>query len=279
VRAIDRAVFSLMLSAGPFGCARPGQIRAILIVLLSASAVAQQGQFRWASPQQDSALFAEVAGVFKRELLPDKVFNVKRVERLGIWRESVLVVIASKQADAQGWDLFEAFNFNTRTQVKAPVPKAAFERWEFETLAHFDTRDNPDIVFRHLSCDECDSAEHLLGSFRYDPVAGVWTIREWPDNNGQDLYIGGMLGESEEGSWVMDDCRHTVRDLTADGLDDVAIRCRETLDSKPNVDWTFLYTLERGKLLRRTLHGGDELTSPVQAALAKFGIRIVYSLK
>ena len=254
------------------------KITTILVLLLSASAVAQRAQFRWANRHQDSALFAKVARVLKRELSPDGVFAVKSVERVGIWRESALVVIASKRADSEAWELFEAFNFNIRTHVKASVPKASFERWEFEGLAHFESRENPDIVFRHLSCDECDSADHLLGSFRYDPKAGIWTIREWPDNDGQDLYIGGMPGETEEGAWVEDDCSHVVRDLTGDGLDDVAIRCRETLDSKPNADWTFLYTVEDGKLTQRTLHGSDKLTSRVQTALAKFGIRIVYPL-
>jgi hypothetical protein len=164
----------LTLSVYGRSAGQPRRSRRSSSFFLSASAVAQRAQFRWANHHQDSALFAKVARIFKRELSPDGVFAVKSVERVGIWRESALVVITSKRADSEAWELFEAFNFNTRTHVKASVPKASFERWEFERLAHFDSRENPDIVFRHLSCDECDSADHLLGSFRYDPKEGIW---------------------------------------------------------------------------------------------------------
>jgi len=70
------------------------------------------------------------------------------------------------------------------------------------------------------------------------------------------------------------DCLYAVSDITGDGLDDVAVRCRESLQPDPEKpskrvtsDTTVLYTAAGGRLTKTVVGRGSAFSSSVQGTL------------
>jgi hypothetical protein len=261
-------------------------IRTIILLVVAASAVCalgQESEFRWASRTQDKYLFKEVEAAFANDLRPDREtgntlpMTGKFIERLGIRKDSAIVIIAEKQGKADPYTVFRAFNFNRRTKTKAPILGKDVEwlwMWRLEKMTQL-TPNGTDIVFQFLTCTECETTR-LLSSFHYESRTGVWQLRQWSKEDGAALVIGSDVQYGDDGFYYYD-CLHTVRDLTGDGIDDVAVRCRESLDPDPEKmskkrvtkDETLLYTYKDGTLSRMVVRKGDELEAVVQNALCE----------
>jgi hypothetical protein len=75
------------------------------------------------------------------------------------------------------------------------------------------------------------------------------------------------------------ECRHTTRDLAQDGIDDVAVRWRELVDSgngKPNrvtKDETVFYALKQGAFVGAAWRRSDLRNADVQAALCRTAMK------
>jgi hypothetical protein len=97
-------------------------------------------------------------------------------------------------------------------------------------------------------------------------------LRHWSEEDGDDLMIGSDHQFGDDGIYSYE-CLHTVQDLNKDGLDDVAVRCREILDDgkikRVTKDWTVLYTVQNGVFKRTVLHGSDPMNALVQTALCQ----------
>jgi hypothetical protein len=203
--------------------------------------------------------------------------SVKYVERIGEFRGISLVILGNKETGADVYPIFRAFSFSPKSGGKTVIRdmKGNIEwlpLWKFDKIAHFQDSQSPDVVFRFFSCTECE-AEELLGSFHYESQGKSWTLRHWSEADGDDLMIGSDKQFGEDGIYSYT-CLHTVEDLTKDGFDDAAVRCRETVDagsgkSKVTKDETLLYTLRQGDFARTVLRSADPLNADVQAALCR----------
>jgi hypothetical protein len=86
--------------------------------------------------------------------------------------------------------------------------------------------------------------------------------------------IGSDVQYGDDGFYHYD-CLHVVSDVTRDGLDDVAIRCRESVQPDPEEalkrvtrDETLLYTAGRdSKLVRMVIGKTSEYATVVRGAL------------
>ena len=142
----------------------------------------------------------------------------------------------------------------------------------FEKVAHFTSAGETDVTFQFLDCTECE-AERLLGSFHYVSSTGTWEVRQWSKEDGAALVIGSDVQYGDDGPlWY--DCLHAVHDITGDGLDDVAVRCRESLQPAPEKrfkrvtsDTTLLYTAVGGWLTRTVVGKGSAFSSSVHSTL------------
>jgi hypothetical protein len=261
-------------------------IRAVLLLVVAASAVCASGQeseFRWVTKAQDKNLFKQVEAAFANDLRPDRdtgntvPMTGKFIERLGIRGDSALVIMGEKQGKADPYTVFRAFNFNRRTKTKAPIVGKDVEwlwMWHLEKVTQLSPKDT-DIVFQFLTCTECETTR-LLASFQYASRTGLWQLRQWSKEDGAAIVIGSDVQYGDDGFYYYD-CLHTVRDLTGDGLDDVAVRCRESLDPDPGKkskkrvtkDETLLYSYKDGMFSRVVVRKGEELEAVVQNALCE----------
>jgi len=251
--------------------------------LITCNLAAQQTEFKWVTASTDSAIYERVKAAFTSELAPDPYdpkSNVvrqlaKSIERIGLRDNSLLVVIGEKESTTDPYTVSRAFSLDLRTNAKFPVRSKGVEwlwMWRFEKVAHFTSADETDVTFQFLDCTECE-AERLLGSFHYVPSTGTWEVRQWSKEDGGALVIGSDVQYGDAGSlWY--DCLHAVSDVTGDGLDDVVVRCRESLQPNPEKpfkrvtsDRTVLYTLAGGQLTRTVVGKGSEFSSSVQGTL------------
>jgi hypothetical protein len=98
--------------------------------------------------------------------------------------------------------------------------------------------------------------------------------RHWSKEDDAGLMIGDDVRSGDEGFYYTD-CLHTVGKLTGKGLDDVAVRCRQRVQSDPGQpqervtrDETLLYTADKkGKLTRVVVGATSEYFTAIQAAL------------
>jgi len=201
---------------------------------------------------------------------------VRYVDKVGTIGDAALVIIGHKEHNGDPYPVYRAFNLNLSTHAKTLLRTKRtewFSMWKFKTLAHFELRNGSDVVFRYFSCTECESVE-LLGAFHYDADARLWRIRTWTNEDGDSLMIGSDAQHGDDQDYLYD-CLHSISDLTGDGLDDVAVRCRESvspLENKPSTvtkDETLLYTLKGGRLARIVLSKGGKLPEVVRLALCE----------
>jgi hypothetical protein len=251
--------------------------------LITSSVAAQQDQFRWVTARTDAVIYGKVKAEFSSELAPDPYDAksnvvrdlVKSIERIGLRGSSSLVVIGEKESKTDPYTVFRAFSFDLRTKSKSPVRSKGVEwlwMWRFEKIAHFTSADETDVTFQFLDCTECE-AERLLGSFHYVPSTGTWEVRQWSKEDGAALVIGSDVQDGDDGL-IWYDCLHAVDDITGDRLDDVAVRCRESLQPDPEKpskhvtsDTTVLYTAVGGRLTKTVVRRGSALSSSVQGTL------------
>lgn len=125
--------------------------------------------------------------------------------------------------------------------------------WHLMEIAHFESHSPPDVGY--LSCTECE-AQSLLASFYFDPRSNEWDIRHWSKEDGDSLLIGSDHQYGDDGIYD-DECLHAVRNLNGDGLEEVAVRCRERIEandpkghSRVTKDETLFYTLKNGAFSR-----------------------------
>jgi hypothetical protein len=144
--------------------------------------------------------------------------------------------------------------------------------WRVEKVTHLTSADDTDIVFQFLTCTECES-ERLLAAVHYAVNTGTWELRQWSKEDGAGLMIGSDAQYGDDGFYHYD-CLHAIADVTGDGLDDVAIRCRETVQPDPEKplkrvtrDETLLYTARDGKLARAVIDKTSAKATTVQDVL------------
>jgi hypothetical protein len=248
---------------------------------------AQQDGFRWLNERTDSDRLRQVVDAFSNELRPDREgetggylpHTVKYIHKVGTVGNAALVILGHKENESDPYPVYRAFNYNLSTHTKASLTTKNspttdsewFPMWRFERVAHFERRNSADVVFRYYSCTECESVQ-LLTSFHYDADAKLWRTRTWSKEDGDSLMIGSDAQHGDDQDYFYD-CLHVIRDLTGDGLDDAAVRCREHVspfDSKPPTitkDETLLYTLKTGRLTRIVLSKSGKVPEAVQSAL------------
>ncbi|HXO38325.1 MAG TPA: hypothetical protein VN872_06790, partial [Candidatus Acidoferrum sp.] len=168
------------------------------------------------------------------------------------------------------------FSFDLRTQTKAPVRSKDtgwFWMWRLEKVAHLESAGDTDILFQFLTCTECE-ATRILADFHYSTSSSTWEMRQWSEEDGTGIIIGDDVQYGEDGFYYTD-CLHTIRDLTGKGLDDVAVRCRESVQPDPKQplkrvtrDETLLYTAAKdGNLTRMLVDETSRYAIAVRAAL------------
>ena len=245
-------------------------------------AFAQNPDFKWIDRHKDSALFQEIQTSFSDELAPDRSqtgtipMTIKFIHRIALRKNAALVLIAEKENEEIPYTAFRAFNFDLGTKRKSPLrteDMAGFWMWRLEKVAGFTSADDTDIAFQFLSCTECE-ATHLLGAFHYSAAAGVWDLRQWSKEDGPWLMIGNDPQYGDDGAYLYD-CLHVITDVTSHGLQDVAVRCRESFQpdlEKPSKrvtkDETLLYHASKnGQLTRTVIEKHSPHFATVQAAL------------
>lgn len=247
-------------------------LRLLSLLVLTHSALTQE--FQWVKRTESPETWGLVEKAFVKELTPDRpgeTGNVvpmteKRVTRIGTFKDSALVLIEYRENSSDPYPIFRAFNFNLKSQTKTVIgvkEASWFSMWRFLKIAYFEDHATPDVVFRYLSCTECE-AESLLASFRFESSSGIWTVRHWSAEDGDSVLIGSDHQYGEDGIYDFD-CLHTVSDLNGDGLDDVAVRCRESVEgdrpgetSKIAKDETLLYSLRDNVFSRSLLLKGPD---------------------
>ena len=251
-------------------------------MLLATSAAGQQSQFRWLNASADAVMLEHVQAAFSSELTPDNdsqshtvPMTVKFIERVGLRGNAALVILGEKESKTDPFTIYRAFSFDLQTKAKSPVRSAGAEwfwMWRVEKVTHLTSKDDTDIVFQFLTCTECES-ERLLAVVHYAVNTGTWELRQWSKEDGAGLMIGSDVQYGDDGFYHYD-CLHGIADVTGDGLDDVAIRCRESVQPDPERplkrvkrDETLLYTSRDGKLARVVIDKTSTKATSVQDVL------------
>jgi len=118
-------------------------------------------EFRWLDEQNDAAQWSKVEAAFGDELKPDEpdpdslTYDYKHVERVGITNNSALVIVGYRPTTASpDLEYFRAFNFDLVSGLRSSIinPERAgtvplyMWKWEFSTLARFESSPVPDVV-------------------------------------------------------------------------------------------------------------------------------------
>jgi hypothetical protein len=257
-------------------------ISSVILVFLTACAAGQKSEFRWLNANADSVVLEQVQTAFSSELTPDHdpqlntvPMTVKFIERVGLRSNAALVILGEKESKTDPFAIFRAFSFDLQTKAKSPVRSAGVEwfwMWRVEKVTHLTSADDTDIVFQFLTCTECES-ERLLAAAHYAVNKGTWELRQWSKEDGAGLMIGSDVQYGDDGFYHYD-CLHAIADVTGDGLDDVVIRCRESVQPDPEKplkrvarDETLLYTARDGKLSRAVIDKTSPKAATVQDVL------------
>jgi hypothetical protein len=236
-----------------------------------------ESEFRWLDEQNDAALWSKVEVAFSDELKPDKpdpdslTYDYKHLERVGVTNNSALVIVGYQPTTSPDLEYFRAFNFNLVSDLRSSIinPERAgavplyMWKWEFSRLARFESSPVPDVVFYYLNCSECEP-ETILASLRFDSATRTWEIRSWGGGKPEwwmtrvGLVIDMDLSVSATLSY---NCLYGISDFNGDGLDELAIRCRELTEDEHRTshlaDSTVLYSLKRGKFVVELVTAGD----------------------
>jgi hypothetical protein len=253
-----------------------------LLSVNSVNATGQKSDFRWLNAKADSGVLEGIETAFSSELAPDHDpqsrtlrMTVKFIERVGLRGNSALVILGEKESKTDPFTAFRAFSFDLQTKAKSPIRSAGMEwfwMWRVEKVTHLTSADDTDIVFQFLNCTECEW-QRLLAAMHYTVKTGTWELREWSKEDGAGLMIGSDIQYGDDGYYYYD-CLHAIADVTGDGLDDVAIRCRERVRPDPEKplkwvrrDETLLYTARDGKLARTVIANTSEYATVVRKTL------------
>lgn len=279
---------------------------AAIWVLMAAStiAAAQSADFRWLDPDRDAVRFAEVRRAMESELQPDPPvestpgMQVKRLERVGVLNDVALaLLVGQNEKDAPEW--WRAFSYDFRTQElrhlyhDEPDEGRQGMPWFFllnvEPPAHFE-KGVTDIPFEHRmrpSCDECETY-WFMHSFRFDADSRAWSVRrfttQWDMTEyGFDSDAGVLVGAEMQFHYNPEHvhgfaCVRAIQDFTGQGVDNLAVRCRETrykVADQPlqpdkiirNDMW--LYSLLDGRASTVRVELRSELAKKVMAAACK----------
>jgi hypothetical protein len=230
-----------------------GLTGAFFLLAVAANGLVQDTKFQWLNRTTAASVFNQVQRAFRKELSPGETIG-----RIGLRGDSALVVIGKKEELLKSYTVSRAFNFDLRTNLKSPLRTKTMEwfwMWHLERMTHFTSADDTDVVFRFATCTECE-AERILASFHYSSNNRTWDLRDWSKEDGAGLLIGSDVQYGD--GFYYYDCLHVVSDVTGDGVDDVAVRCRESLQPDPEKplkrvtrDETLLYTAARGEKLTR----------------------------
>ena len=257
-------------------------VTSIISVVLTASAAGRQSEFRWLNASADSVVLKHVETAFSSELTPDQdpqshtvSMTVKFIERVGLRGNAALVILGERESKTDPFAIFRAFSFDLQTKAKSPVRSAGVEwfwMWRLEKVTHLTSVDDTDIIFQFLTCTECES-ERLLAAVHYAVNTGTWELRQWSNEDGAGLMIGSDDQYGDDGFYHYD-CLHAIADVTGDGLDTVAIRCRESVQPDPEKplkrvkrDETTLYSARDGKIARTVIDKTSAYATTVQHVL------------
>ncbi len=204
----------------------------ILCFAITFSFAQAADEFRWITEQNEPAFYKILVTAFRPELQKhdsNTQYYPKSFARIGCYVSSCLVVIDTREKGVNDPEhyFYRAFSYdiNKRTKKEISVDHATFWNWSLLNVVSFEPA-TIDIVFKYLSCRECEPAE-LLTSFVYEKTTASWNTRVWPDN---DPHI--LIGAADQyGDGIIHyDCLHSLRDVDHDGFADIAVRCRVTED-------------------------------------------------
>ncbi len=236
--------------------------------------------FRWIHEESDAQAWQQIQVAFADELAPDvpkqgddglDVYRYKYFQKIGVVNDSALVIIGQRPAKevAKGneWnEYFSAYDFNLVTQKKSPIEHAnVMWKWKFIKLAKFGPSSVPDVTFTYYNCTECEPA-NIFASLYFDAAKPAWQIRYWGD--GKDfwwitkdgLVVDADLAASEE--TLSFDCIYGILDLSGNGFQNLAIRCKEVTlveQGRANVhDSTTVFGLVGGQFRPRPITDPSE---------------------
>jgi hypothetical protein len=207
--------------------------------------------FRWIDSQRDRVVWDKIKSAFGDELKPDEpdpdtlTYGFKYLNRVGVFNNSAIVIVGYRTKEHFNGDEYVgehclAFNYDLATGAVSKVIDPAgtdalyMWRWNFVKLARFEPTPLPDVVFTYLTCSECEP-EKMLAALHYDPSNREWQIRQWGDGNLQWWMSRVGLVVQIDRSFTSDlsyDCLYGFLSLNHDGLEDVAIRCREVSEDE-----------------------------------------------
>jgi hypothetical protein len=263
----------------------------LLLLIVSGNALGQESQFRWLSAGKDEKLLQSIRYEFRQELQPDNPvpgsipLTVKYIHRVALFGDSALVIVGHKENQTDPYPLFKAYSFNVSSRRKTLIQRSAGKRddlpyegwlsmWKFSRLARFGPSMAPDVVFTFRSCTECESVS-LLSSFRFSEERRLWELRDW--GGGYVVFIGSDTQIGDDGVYDYD-CLNTIRDFSGDGFDDLAVRCRETVEPEAErkkgrviKDEILLYSFRDEQATRNTVRRGTTVWATVQKALCERG--------
>jgi hypothetical protein len=237
--------------------------------------------FRWIHENSDPQLWQQIESAFHDELAPDQptpdtspveVFQYKYFQKVGVVNHSALVIIGHRQTKEltkqNSWNQYwSAFNFDLASQQKTIIPDAdGMYRWKFVGLAKFGPSPIPDITFAYDTCTECDGASLFVSLF-YDPEKSIWSFRPWAsivDSLPADKGLIVNKPPEDEGELPLD-CIYAIIDAEKNGLQSIAIRCKEVeIEPKGNAsitDGTAIYSLSDGKFKHRGISDESEIAA------------------
>ncbi len=235
-----------------------------LITAVLAFPTALRAQVEWITESTHPVLWSRITGAFTQEM-NDSVGGIPPYPPRGIqWvvlQDSAALVFVRYAYDAEWWpSLHRIYSYRLDTGEKGLLGSETrnWLRLEHEGVANFEVG-APDIVFRYLSCYECE-AVLLLSSVKYDN--NQWSIRTWTTDG--EASESAMIGSSQQyGDYLWRyACAHRIWDSDSDGADELTVFCRsfchdrKTEELKVQRDHAVLYDHVSGQMV------GEEVTSP-----------------
>jgi hypothetical protein len=226
-------------------------------------------EFRWIHPDTDPKLWQEIMSAFRDELAPDQsqrglpddyIYRYKYLQKVGVLRNSALVIIGHQPArqltNDNSWDFFSSvYNFDLATHRKSVVDHGdLLWQWKFRSLATFGPSQIPDITFNFLTCTECEP-DTMFNSLYYEETISGWRLRVWGDGKTEWWAASdGLVVDSDlsatDGA-ISYDCAYGAIPSGQNGYQDLAIRCKFVSigdDNKVKIDdATLLYSSVGGE--------------------------------
>ena len=227
-------------------------------------AVNSRAQIEWITESTNPGVWSRISNAFAQEVRDSlsyrPPFPPRGIEYVALQDSTALVFVRyAYSADTADWypPMHRIYSYRLVTGQKHLVPRTITDL-EIEGVAFFDVS-APDIVFRHLSCFECE-ATRLLSSVQYDN--DEWSLRTWVSDGEASQSV--MIGSSQQyGDYLWRfACAHRIWDRDSDGADELAVYCRwfghdrETEELKVQRDHVLWFDLVNGQM------EGGEVDSP-----------------